>query len=166
MRRQRGANGPTFPDARGRPSTATTTQEDGGTIRILWISGGLSCDAESVSLTSATQPSIEETAVGAVPGLPKIGARSHVVALFAGEGHHKLAGRLLGEGARARPGRGVVPALYLKDRLADDRAMDTVRRALGEESTRAWELGSASPREVLVGEAQEALGAGRDVGAW
>jgi hypothetical protein len=133
-------------------------------IRILWINGGLSCDGESVSLTSTTQPSIEEIALGAVPALPKIGARSHVVALFAAEGHHKLAGPLL-VGARARPAHGVVPALYLKDRLADDRAMDTLRRALGEESTRAGELRSASPREVPVGAAQEALGAGRDVGA-
>jgi hydrogenase small subunit len=32
----------------------------------------LSCDGESVSLTAATQPSIEEIALGAFPGLPKV----------------------------------------------------------------------------------------------
>ena len=32
----------------------------------------LSCDGDSVALTAATQPSIEEIALGALPGLPKI----------------------------------------------------------------------------------------------
>ena len=41
-------------------------------IHILWINCGLSCDGDSVSLTAATQPSIEEIALGALPGLPKI----------------------------------------------------------------------------------------------
>ena len=41
-------------------------------IHILWIQAGLSCDGDSVALTSATQPSIEEIALQALPGLPKI----------------------------------------------------------------------------------------------
>ena len=36
------------------------------------MQGGLSCDGDSVALTAATQPSIEEIALGALPGLPKI----------------------------------------------------------------------------------------------
>jgi hydrogenase small subunit len=32
----------------------------------------LSCDEESVSLTAATLPSIEEITLGALPGLPKV----------------------------------------------------------------------------------------------
>ncbi|CAN5752216.1 hypothetical protein BH18ACT6_BH18ACT6_08840 [soil metagenome] len=39
-------------------------------IHILWINAGLSCDGDSVALTAATQPSIEEIALGALPGLP------------------------------------------------------------------------------------------------
>ena len=39
---------------------------------MLWINAGLSCDGDSVALTAATQPSIEEIALGALPGLPKI----------------------------------------------------------------------------------------------
>jgi hydrogenase small subunit len=54
------------------PNTASTTQDDESPIHILWINCGLSCDGESVSLTAATQPSIEEIALGALPGLPKI----------------------------------------------------------------------------------------------
>ncbi|MGH4023588.1 MAG: hydrogenase expression protein HypE [Pseudonocardiaceae bacterium] len=52
------------------PRIAIKDHDD--TIHILWINAGLSCDGESVSLTAATQPSIEEIALGALPGLPKI----------------------------------------------------------------------------------------------
>ncbi len=46
-------------------------QED-PTVHILWINAGLSCDGDSVALTAATQPTIEELALGALPGLPKV----------------------------------------------------------------------------------------------
>ena len=39
---------------------------------MLWINAGLSCDGDSVALTAATQPSVEEIALGALPGLPKV----------------------------------------------------------------------------------------------
>ena len=41
-------------------------------IHVLWINAGLSCDGDSVALTAATQPSIEEIALGALPGLPQV----------------------------------------------------------------------------------------------
>src|SRR5215470_9409086 len=41
-------------------------------VHVLWINAGLSCDGDSVALTAATQPSIEEIAMSALPGLPKI----------------------------------------------------------------------------------------------
>ena len=41
-------------------------------VHILWMNGGLGCDGDSVALTAATQPSIEEIVLGALPGLPKI----------------------------------------------------------------------------------------------
>ena len=41
-------------------------------LHILWINAGLSCDGDSVALTAATQPSIEEIVLGALPGLPKV----------------------------------------------------------------------------------------------
>ncbi|MGH3569027.1 MAG: hydrogenase expression protein HypE [Pseudonocardia sp.] len=49
-----------------------TTETEAPTVHILWINAGLSCDGDSVALTAATQPSIEEIALGALPGLPKI----------------------------------------------------------------------------------------------
>ena len=57
---------------------STTAEEkaaqetDEGVVHILWMNGGLSCDGDSVALTAATQPSIEEIVLGALPGLPKI----------------------------------------------------------------------------------------------
>jgi hydrogenase small subunit len=41
-------------------------------IHVLWINSGLSCDGDSVSLTAATLPSVEDIALGALPGLPKV----------------------------------------------------------------------------------------------
>lgn len=58
------------------PATATAPSarkdEEESPIHILWINAGLSCDGDSVALTAATQPSIEEIALGVLPGLPKI----------------------------------------------------------------------------------------------
>jgi hydrogenase small subunit len=42
------------------------------TVHLLWINAGLSCDGDSVSLTNATLPSIEDIVMGAIPGLPKV----------------------------------------------------------------------------------------------
>ncbi len=46
--------------------------DDPPIVHILWMNGGLSCDGESVALTAASQPSIEEIVLGGLPGLPKI----------------------------------------------------------------------------------------------
>ncbi len=48
------------------------TTPDEPVVHILWMNGGLGCDGDSVALTAATQPSIEEIVLGALPGLPKI----------------------------------------------------------------------------------------------
>ena len=48
------------------------TQAAEPVLHILWMNGGLGCDGDSVALTAATQPSIEEIALGALPGLPKV----------------------------------------------------------------------------------------------
>ena len=40
-------------------------------VHVLWIPDGLSCDGDTVSVTAATQPSIEDIVMGAIPGLPR-----------------------------------------------------------------------------------------------
>ncbi|HMI57245.1 MAG TPA: hypothetical protein VK511_04310, partial [Gemmatimonadaceae bacterium] len=49
-----------------------SSKKDDVVVHVLWINAGLSCDGDSVALTAATQPSIEEIALQAIPGLPKV----------------------------------------------------------------------------------------------
>ena len=48
------------------------SDDDGPVVHVLWINAGLSCDGDSVSLTAATLPSVEDIAMRALPGLPKV----------------------------------------------------------------------------------------------
>ena len=41
-------------------------------INVLWITAGLGCDGESVAITAATQPSIEDIVMGGLPGVPEV----------------------------------------------------------------------------------------------
>ena len=50
----------------------TQSAADVKEVHILWITAGLGCDGESVSITAATQPSIEDIVMGGLPGVPKV----------------------------------------------------------------------------------------------
>jgi hydrogenase small subunit len=54
------------------PQTPQSDVADDPLIHVLWINAGLSCDGDSVALTAAMQPSVEEIALGALPGLPRV----------------------------------------------------------------------------------------------
>ena len=54
-------------------------------VHVLWITAGLSCDGDSVSITAATQPSIEDVVLGAIPGLPKVHLHNPVLAYENGD---------------------------------------------------------------------------------
>ena len=54
-------------------------------VHILWISEGLSCDGDSVSVTAAMQPSVEDVVLGAIPGIPKVHLHNKVLAYETGE---------------------------------------------------------------------------------
>src|ERR1700678_812603 len=41
-------------------------------VHIIWMTAGLGCDGDSIAITAATQPSIEDLVLGAIPGLPKV----------------------------------------------------------------------------------------------
>ena len=49
-------------------------------VHILWMTAGLGCDGDSVSITAATQPSIEDVLLGAIPGFPKVHLHNPVLA--------------------------------------------------------------------------------------
>jgi hydrogenase small subunit len=48
-------------------------------VHILWISEGMSCDGDSVSITAASQPSLEDIVMGTLPGLPKVHLHNKVL---------------------------------------------------------------------------------------
>lgn len=49
-------------------------------VHVLWITAGLSCDGDTISVTAAEQPSIEDIVLGAIPGLPKVHLHNPVLA--------------------------------------------------------------------------------------
>ena len=49
-------------------------------VHIVWMTSGLGCDGDSVSITAAMQPSIEDVVLGAIPGLPKVHLHNPVLA--------------------------------------------------------------------------------------
>ena len=54
-------------------------------VHVLWITAGLRCDGDTVSITAATQPSIEDVVLGAIPGLPKVHLHNPVLAYEVGD---------------------------------------------------------------------------------
>src|SRR5258706_15904201 len=41
-------------------------------LDILWITAGLGCDGDTIAMTAATQPSIEDILGGGIPWIPKV----------------------------------------------------------------------------------------------
>jgi hydrogenase small subunit len=54
-------------------------------VHILWMTTGLSCEGDSVAMTSATSPSLEDIVSGTIPGLPKVVLHNQVLAFETGE---------------------------------------------------------------------------------
>jgi hydrogenase small subunit len=54
-------------------------------IDVLWLTAGLGCDGESVALTNATQPSLEDILSGAIPRIPKVNFHNPLYAYESGE---------------------------------------------------------------------------------
>ena len=54
-------------------------------LDILWITAGLSCDGDTISMTAATQPALEDVVLGAIPGLPRVWLHNPVLAYHNGE---------------------------------------------------------------------------------
>ena len=124
-------------------------------VDILWISEGMSCDGDSVSITAAGQPSIEDVLLGAIPGLPKVNLHNKVLSPDAGRRGVPDAV----PGGRARRGGAAVRA---RDRGLDPERehqrrglLDVVRQRRGD--------GRAADAELVDRPARaQGLGRGRD----
>jgi hydrogenase small subunit len=54
-------------------------------IGVLWITAGLGCDGETIALTGATQPSLEDLILGGIPWIPKVTLHNPLLAREAGD---------------------------------------------------------------------------------
>jgi hydrogenase small subunit len=57
----------------------------GSEVHILWITAGLGCDGDTISVTAATQPSLEDLLLNGIPGLPKVHLHNPVLAYENGD---------------------------------------------------------------------------------
>ena len=72
----------------GYPMTVRTSGQQGEfqapqsikEIDVLWITAGLGCDGDTIAITAATQPSIEDIVMGGLPGIPKVNFHNPVLA--------------------------------------------------------------------------------------
>src|SRR5438445_9880918 len=53
-------------------------------MHIVWLTAGLGCDGDTIAMTAATNPSIEDVLSGALPGLPKVHLHNPVLAYEVG----------------------------------------------------------------------------------
>src|ERR1700689_2970065 len=71
---------PDVPD--GRKTQRAPAVSD---IHVVWMTSGLGCERDSVPITAATQPSLEDVILGAIPGLPKVHLHNPVLAVEVGD---------------------------------------------------------------------------------
>ena len=86
-------------DATAPHGRKTQTEPAVPEIDVLWITAGLGCDGDTIAMTAATQPAIEDVLLGAIPGLPRVRLHNPVLAYRNGDDflepfHRAAAGRL------------------------------------------------------------------------
>jgi hydrogenase small subunit len=63
------------------PANSTVISE----IDVLWVTAGLGCDGDTIAMTAATQPSIEEVVLGGIPWIPKVNFHNPFLAMANGD---------------------------------------------------------------------------------
>src|ERR1700704_1671536 len=69
------------PDRESDPLVRRPLEE----IDVLWLTAGLSCDGDTIAMTGATQPSIEDIILGGIPWIPKVHFHNPFLAYDNGE---------------------------------------------------------------------------------
>ena len=54
-------------------------------ISVLWLTAGLSCDGDTIAMTAATQPSLEDLLSGAIPWTPRVTLYNPLLAFEVGD---------------------------------------------------------------------------------
>lgn len=68
-------------------------------VHVVWLTAGLGCDGDTIAMTAATNPSVEDLVAGALPGVPRIHLHNPVLAYAVGDDflhilHRAAAGEL------------------------------------------------------------------------
>ena len=93
------------------------------TVNVLWMTTGLSCEGDSVAMTAATNPSLEDMHRGTIPGMPK--CRAATTLFLAYEcGRRVRAGVVRRRGRQAR-------SVRARDRGLDRRTRKSTATATG-----------------------------------
>jgi hydrogenase small subunit len=85
----------------GSPQSQDLRSASISEMDILWITAGLGCDGDTIAMTGATQPSIEDILLGAIPWIPKVHLHNPFLSVDNGEDFVRHF-RLAAEG-RSRP---------------------------------------------------------------
>src|SRR5215472_19312817 len=54
-------------------------------LDVLWVTAGLGCDGDTIAMTAATQPSLEDVVMGALPWIPKVNFHNPFLAVENGD---------------------------------------------------------------------------------
>jgi len=54
-------------------------------VHVVWMTSGLGCDGDTVAMTAATSPSLEDLLTGAIPGMPGVVIYNPMIAYETGE---------------------------------------------------------------------------------
>jgi hydrogenase small subunit len=54
-------------------------------VHVVWLTSGLGCDGDSVAMTAATSPSLEDLLQGVLPGMPRLAIYNPLLAYESGE---------------------------------------------------------------------------------
>jgi hydrogenase small subunit len=54
-------------------------------VHLMWLTSGLGCDGDSVAMTSATSPSLEDLIQGVMPGMPRLAIYNPLLAYESGD---------------------------------------------------------------------------------
>jgi hydrogenase small subunit len=74
----------TLPDG-AEGEAASNPRAERLTVHVLWMTAGLGCDGESVAMTAATNPSLEDLLEGVIPDMPHIVLHNQMLAFEVGE---------------------------------------------------------------------------------
>ncbi|HEU4405959.1 MAG TPA: hypothetical protein VFS43_11890 [Polyangiaceae bacterium] len=72
-------------------------QDNAGVVHVVWVTAGLGCDGDTIAVTAATQPSLEDLLLGAIPGLPRVVVHNPVLAYDTASYMGALRGAAAGE---------------------------------------------------------------------